>query len=491
MLIIFVIIFAVLVLLAFMSFRTLNFTKNYTPITTHPEPECFVPSQEVAEHLAGAIRFATVSNADPNLVDWSQFDQFQQYLEQTYPKVHHVMKKEIVAGHNLIYVWKGTVPGRKPIAFLSHQDVVPVGNIEEWNDPPFSGIDDGENIRGRGSVDMKNQLIMVMEACERLIHQGYTPDEDVYLCFGQNEEVGDLPEGTGADRIAELLDERGISFDCVIDEGGAITSGSNFGIKPSIAVVGVGEKGFCDIRLESESSGGHSSRPPKYTSLGKVCRAAAKLEDNPCPPKLLPPVEEMMKRIAPHMKIWTFRFLVANLPLTRSLLLKVLCLRPLTRAAVSNTMALTQAEGSPQDNTLPSSPWIGINCRLLPGNNKDDLIKHIENVINDKDVKVSVTKYHQVHHISPTNTESFRTIERLVGYYYPGTITTPYLQFGGSDSRNYVRVCDNVYRFMPIRLGGDTGKYGAHAPNEYVPKQDLGRGTAFFMDFIKEYKGEQ
>lgn len=41
-----------------------------------------------AEHLAGAVRFATVSNADNSLIDYTKFDAFHEYLKETYPLVH-------------------------------------------------------------------------------------------------------------------------------------------------------------------------------------------------------------------------------------------------------------------------------------------------------------------------------------------------------------------------------------------------------------------
>ena len=118
------------------------------------------------------------------------------------------------------------------------------------------------------------------------------------------------------------------------------------------------------------------------------------------------------------------------------------------------------------------------------------LVEKIEKVIKDPKVKVTITKYHQEHSISPHKTNAFAMIDKITNRYYPGTLVTPYIQFGGSDSRNYYQVTDNVYRFMPVYLEKDTNEYGVHRANEYLPKEVLGRGVAFFMDFIKEYKGE-
>lgn len=488
MIVLYLILAALALLLIIMGIRTARFTRKTEPIV--PPVDVQVDDQEIADHLAAVIRCATVSNANPDLVDWSEFDKLHECLRELYPNVHRVMVREQLGGYNLIYRWRGTNPDRKPIAFLSHQDVVPIGDAGEWKLPPFSGLDDGENIHGRGALDMKQQMIMVMDACERLIAQGYTPEEDVYLCFGQNEEVGNIPDMSGADLLARTLEERGIRFDCVIDEGGTIVSGKTFGIAPRVAVIGVTEKGFCDFRLEAESEGGHASRPPKRTALGRVCEAAYRLETHPPKMEMLPPVRAMFETVTPYMKSGLMRFLVANLWLCEGLFIKLAGSRSLIRAILANSYAVTQAEGSPQDNILAQHPWVGVNCRILPSSSAEEAKAHIEKVINDPKVKVTITKHHQEHSISPHKTKAFETIDAITNRYYPGTLVTPYIQFGGSDSRNYYRVSENVYRFMPVFLEKDVNEYGVHRANEYLPKVVLGRGVAFFMDFIKEYKGE-
>lgn len=447
-------------------------------------------TQTVAEHLSGALRCATVSDADADKVDWREFQKLHDYLEETYPAVHRVMEREKIAGYNLIFRWRGSDAKRRPIAFLSHQDVVPVNNESEWTHPPFSGHDDGEMIWGRGAIDMKQQMILILEACERLIEAGFTPEEDIYLCFGQNEEVGNLPPNTGADKLAAVLKERGVHFDCVIDEGGTIVSGKLLGLKQRLCMVGVAEKGFATFHLEAVGKGGHSARPPRHTALGVVCRAAARLEAKPQKPRLTKSVRTVFETVMPYMPSFPLRMMCANLWLFEGLFLKTLSRNSLLRAMISTTFAVTQACGSDQDNILPQAPWIGVNSRILPDEGVEDVKAYIERVINDDSVNVNVFKTHQVRSVSNVDTQAFATIRKLTDKYYPGTVTSPYIMFGGSDARNYYQVCDNVYRFMPIYLESDANDYGAHRANEHCPKAVLARGVVILMEFIKEYGGE-
>ena len=112
-----------------------------------------------AEHLAGAVRFATVSNADNSLTDYTKFDAFHEYLQETYPLVHKHLTLEHTDQAGLLFHWKGTgKSGAAPLLLMAHQDVVPEGDPEKWTYPPYSGtIADGK-IWGRGSSDCKKYI---------------------------------------------------------------------------------------------------------------------------------------------------------------------------------------------------------------------------------------------------------------------------------------------------------------------------------------------
>ena len=157
-----------------------------------------IDPQISAEHLAGAVRFATVSNADNSLTDYTKFDAFHEYLKETYPLVHKHLTLEHTDQAGLLYHWKGTgKSGAAPLLLMAHQDVVPEGDLEKWTYPPYSGtIADGK-IWGRGSSDCKSNLIGQMEAVEALLEKGYEPDYDLYLSYGYMEEVagGKIPAG--------------------------------------------------------------------------------------------------------------------------------------------------------------------------------------------------------------------------------------------------------------------------------------------------------
>jgi len=171
-----------------------------------------------AGHLAGAIRFRTISYQDPVRVERKAFLALHAYLAKTYPRLHRALRRERVKDLSLLYTWKGSDEREEPILLMAHLDVVPVENNTEagWTHPPFSGMRAGGFIWGRGTLDVKNSVIGIMESVESLLANGFRPKRSVYLAFGHDEEV---LGNDGAAEISRLLSQRGIRLAYVLDEG--------------------------------------------------------------------------------------------------------------------------------------------------------------------------------------------------------------------------------------------------------------------------------
>src|SRR5207249_2412286 len=129
-----VVIFAVIVLERTFTFRSRQ--PQAAPVAVEP-----LDTAAVAQRLAGALRFKTISFQDSSQFDAREFDGFQRYLRTTFPKLHAALKLEKVNGYGLLYEWPGSDPSVPPIVLLAHQDVVPVepGTETRWTEPPFEG----------------------------------------------------------------------------------------------------------------------------------------------------------------------------------------------------------------------------------------------------------------------------------------------------------------------------------------------------------------
>jgi carboxypeptidase PM20D1 len=75
---------------------------------------------------------------------------------------------------------------------LGHYDVVPIeeGTEKDWDHDPFSGEIVQDYLWGRGTLDMKSQIIAHLEGTERLLEQGWQPERDIWFSYNFDEEQG-------------------------------------------------------------------------------------------------------------------------------------------------------------------------------------------------------------------------------------------------------------------------------------------------------------
>ena len=485
MIILYAILGLIVLLLAVMTVRALRFKPE--PIQNTEPIKVSVDTEAAIKHLSEAIQFKTISRPDPNDVEWEEFDKFAEYLKVTYPTVTEKLTREVVADHSLLYHWKGTGDD-KPLALLSHMDVVPVmpGTEDDWDHDAFSGHVDDTYIWGRGTVDMKNQLIAVMEAIETLLKEGFTPSRDIYLCFGHNEEVVGSTGG-GAQAIAELLKSRGVELGCVLDEGGAIHPGSMFNIDGNIGVVGIGEKGYADIKMTVKTTGGHASQPPRNSGLVQVCDAVCKLEKNLFKPRMTRTIRDMLETLGPHMG-FGMRLMLANLWITSPLIKMVFTKKTTTNAMVRTTTAPTMAEGSPAGNVLPQTANVSVNYRVLQGEPIEDVMDHIRKVTKNDKIELELLRGKEPSGISPLKTPEFDLVKKTIQQIYGAIPVSPYLMLGGTDSCFFEIITDKIYCIMPFELSNEDLK-GMHGTNEKIQKHKMEKGVAFFITFVKGYCG--
>jgi carboxypeptidase PM20D1 len=415
-----------------------------------PAPRIPLDQAALAEHLAAALRFETISSADPAAVPRPEFERFQRWLAETYPRLHARLSLERVSGLSLLYTWKGRDPTLPPLLLLAHQDVVPVESPERWTEPPFAGRIDGGFVWGRGAIDDKASLLSICEAVELLLARGFEPARTVLLAFGHDEEVS----GTqGATQIAALLSSRDIHPWFLVDEGGVILApGLVPGIHGPVALIGVAEKGYVTLDVVAKAEGGHSSMPPRHTAAGILAKAVLALEDHPMPASIGGVSGSTFAYLAPEMPLLG-RVLFANLWLFTAPLESLLSLQPSTNAFLRTTTAVTQLSGSPKDNVLPSEAVAGVNFRVLPGDTVDLVLRRARAVVDDPRVEVRLqTPGFEPSPVSPVDSASFALLARTIRESFPDTIVAPSLVVGATDSRHYGQVTNEIYRFQPIPM---------------------------------------
>lgn len=469
--------------------RAARFTPEKTAADALPDENIDV--EKVCEHLSRAISIPTVSYPEKENVDFSQFDLFHDFLDETFPLIREKLEKEIIEEANIIYRWKGRRNDLDPIALLSHQDVVPIseGTESDWTHEPFSGFNDGEFIWGRGALDMKNHLMGVMEAVESLLEEGFEPERDVYLLFAQDEEVS-MSDSGGAKSMMETLKARGIHLDCVIDEGGAMIPVDVKGVMNNKCLCGVGiaEKGYADIEISVNAKGGHSSQPPKHSAAGELADIIKNLENKQFKAEMPPFLMDMIKNLGRNCT-YPVRLLTCNIPALKPVLKAAMKEIPLSASMMRTTTAVTMLSGSPAANVLPQKATATVNFRMMPGVSSDDVINHIRRCIKNSDTEIKCLMKKEASAVSPTDSRAYKIIEELCLRESKDNIVAPYLVMCGTDACTYEPICENIYRFSPFTAGIEL-MLCAHATNERIPVSSIGPAVAFFKRYIRKASAE-
>ncbi len=466
----------IIIFVAFLLVRALFFNP-YEEDTVPPLNE-EIDRERAVESLARMIQCRTVSYNDTRLEDENEFANFKELLKERYPLVHQNCELSHIDRTGLLYRW----PGKKsenPTVLMSHYDVVPAAE-EEWEHPPFAGIIKEGHLWGRGTLDTKATLCGIMEAAEKLISEGFVPEQDIFFSFAGDEETN----GTGTPAIVEHLEGRGIKPALVIDEGGAVVEGVVPGVKEKCALVGTGEKGKVHIRLSVKSQGGHGSIPPPVSPVGILAKAVSKIENKPFKFHLTRPAQEMFDTLGRHTGLG-LKLVFANMKIFIPLL--NLASRKLGgefNALMRTTTAFTKMEGSEAINVFPPVAKVEADVRMIEGQTKDSLIRGLKQKIGDNRVKVEAVDTIEVQPSSTTGNESWKRMVQGIKQVWPEALVSPYLMIACTDSRHYARISDCVYRFSAMELTTEERQM-IHGNNERIPLDKIETAVKFYVGMIR------
>ncbi|KNX36123.1 M20/M25/M40 family metallo-hydrolase [Luteipulveratus halotolerans] len=436
--------------------------------------------QSAARHLSELVRIPTVSTPDPADRDTEAFAEFPRALQSAYPLLHEHLDLTTVGDGGLLFRWQGASDAR-PLVLMAHWDVVPV-EPEQWSDDPFSGrIADG-TVHGRGTLDDKGSLVVICEAVESLLAQGFSPSYDVYLSFGCDEEIS----GTTAPAAVDELRRRGVTPWLVIDEGGAVVEGVFPGLKKPAALVGLAEKGVLDVEIRTSASSGHASMPARHGAVARLAAAITRIDAHPFPVSLTPPFVTMLQTLGPHLAP-PLRPLLARADRARPALARLLArLGPETAAVVRTTVAITRLEGSPAANVVASTASAHANIRIQVGETVRTTLDRLTQVVHDPTVELHVVSAADPTPISPSDGPQFAAIRAAVAATYPEAVTAPYVMLQASDARHFHAISEHVYRFSPLAMTR-AQRDSIHGVDEHVTIDALGRGVVFYRRLIADH----
>ncbi|MCK7458387.1 succinyl-diaminopimelate desuccinylase [Idiomarina aminovorans] len=141
-------------------------------------------------------------------------------------------------------LWARRGQGRKLFCFAGHTDVVPPGDVNDWQFPPFQPTLHEGYLYGRGAADMKGSLAAMITATERFIKDYPDVDADIGFLITSDEEG---PFINGTKRVIETLQQRNENIDwCIVGEpsstetlGDIVKNGRRGSLTGDLTVLGI------------------------------------------------------------------------------------------------------------------------------------------------------------------------------------------------------------------------------------------------------------
>lgn len=316
------------------------------------------------------------------------------------------------------------------LCFAGHTDVVPTGNVRDWQVGPFDGeVKDGV-IWGRGASDMKGSIAAFASAAATYLAKN-GPDAGSISFLITGDEEG--PAVNGTVKMLDWLDRHDEKIDhCVVGEP---TNPHELG-----EMIKIGRRGSVNMVISAQGKQGHVAYPH--------------LADNP----------------TPH--------LVAALAALDALVLD----QGTEHFQPSNLEITTIDVANDATNVIPAAARARINIRFNDCHSGDSLIGLVEKTVSD----VAAARGADITVTPKISGESFvtqpgpfvdlvaRSVEAVLGR-APELSTT-----GGTSDARFIK---NHCPVLEFGLVGET----MHKVDERVPVQDVERLTAVYVSLLEGY----
>jgi acetylornithine deacetylase/succinyl-diaminopimelate desuccinylase-like protein len=246
-----------------------------------------------------------------------------------------------------------------PFLMQGHVDVVPTVD-QQWD--PFGGeIVDGY-MWGRGALDMKGAVVIMLHAFVRLAASGMKPAGDIILAVVSDEEASGL---YGARFLVEEHPDlfTGVKY-CIGEFGG-------FSLR-------MGETMFCPIQVAERLSirfdltitaeGGHGSMPRRGAAMAKLGKLLTALDRKRMPVHIAPATRLMVEGMIAHTSGVTQR--VMKMLLDERSAAAAFRLMPgqlgVLEPVFRNTVSPTVVRGGEKHNVIPGKISVTLDGRMVP-----------------------------------------------------------------------------------------------------------------------------
>ena len=366
-----------------------------------------------------------------------------------------------------------------PLLLQGHIDVVTTAN-QKWQHSPFEGQNIDNYIWGRGTLDMKGGVAMMLAALLRAKAEGTSLPGDIIFTALSDEESGG---GVGAQFLVEHHAELFKDVRYALGEVGGFTSyidGKKF------YCIQVLEKQVCWLKATLHGPGGHGSIPMHGGAVAKLGRLLQQLDQHRLPVHIHPVVHQMIETMANALAS------SPTGPLLRQLLNPIHANEILDQLGshthffdpiLHNTVNVTIVQGGHKINVIPSEIVIEMDGRLLPGYTPDDMLQELRHLIGN-DIEFELLRYGEGR--TEANMGFYDTLAGILHEADPAGISVPILMPAVTDGRFFSQLGIQTYGFLPMDLyEGFDFLSAIHAADERIPVAALDFGTNAIYEALR------
>ena len=357
-----------------------------------------------------------------------------------------------------------------PLLLQGHVDVVTTAH-QDWRYPPFEAVEADGFIWGRGALDMKSGVAMMLAAFMRAGVEGLELPGDVILAILSDEEVG------GVYGARYLVENHAHLFEGVryaLGEFGGFTM--RIGGK-TFYPVQVLEKQCATIQATLRGPGGHGSLPMRGGASAQLAVLLGKLDSHRLPFHLTPVTELLIRGLATGLsEPFGGRLLQLLDPMQADRILDILGnIGQTLDALLHNTVNATMIQGGEQFNVIPSQITVTLDGRLLPGFTPDQALAELRELVGEGP-ELAVT-YYDIGQ-AEADMSQYTTLAQILSEQDPDGIPVPYMMPAVTDGRFFARLGIQTYGFMPVQLPDDFNFMETiHAADERIPVAALRTGA--------------
>lgn len=436
------------------------------------------PAHEVVELVSSLIRFDTsntgelaTTKGEEACARW-----IAEQLEEVGYETEYVESGAPGRG-NVFARLEGADRSRPALLIHGHLDVVPA-EAADWSVHPFSGAVEDGYVWGRGAIDMKNMVGMMVAVARHFRRENIVPPRDLVFAFVADEEAGgrwgckwlvenrpDLFEG-----ITEAIGEVG---------GYSLTVPTREGGERRLYLIETAEKGMLWMKLTARARAGHGSMIHADNAVTILADAVAKLGRHQFPLVLSPAVEEFLTAVAEE----TGYSFDPESPDIDGTIAKLGSISRIIGATLRDTANPTMLKAGYKANVIPATAEAVFDCRVLPGR-QAAFEREVDEIIGPDVTREWVTEL-------PSYETNFDgdLVDAMNGALLavdPQARTVPYMLSAGTDAKHFARLGIRCFGFIPLRLPPELDFTALfHGVDERVPVESLTFGVEVLEHFLK------